>query len=60
MGYVSLTDFVKKQIQKDVYARDVLGEVVWHFFESGVTGKKGPSGPLYDYLIENEIKVIVH
>lgn len=63
VGYASLTDFVKKQVQKDVYARDVLGEVddiVWHFFESGVTGKQGPSGPLYDYLIENGIEVIIH
>ena len=63
VGYVSLTDFVKTQIRKDIYARDVLGEVdeiVWNFFESGVTGKKGPSGPLCDYLIENNIKVIVH
>ena len=63
VGYASLTDFVKKQIQKDVYARDVLGtvdDVVWHFFESGVTGKQGPSGPLMDYLIENGIEVILH
>ncbi len=52
-----------KQIQKDVYARDVLKEVkgiVWHFFESEVTGKQGPSGPLYDYLIENGIEVIIY
>ncbi len=46
-----------------MYARDVLNEVndiVWHFFESEVTGKQGPSGPLYDFLIENGIEVIIY
>lgn len=63
VGYASLTSFVKKQIQKDVYARDVLGEVgevVWHFFKSGNTGKQGPSAPLRKYLIENGIRIIEH
>lgn len=61
VGYATLTDFIKKQILKDVYARDVLGEVkevAWHFFTSGVTGKKGPSAQLRAFLIENGIKII--
>lgn len=63
VGYASLTKFIKKQIQKDVYAIDVLGEVddiAWHFFKSENTGKQGPSKQLREFLIENGIKIIEH
>ncbi len=62
VGYTSLTQFVKKQILKDVeiLGRGDVDDVVWHFFKSGVTGKGGPSQPLADFLTENGIKYIIH
>ena len=32
----------------------------WHFFESPVTGKDGPSKPLMDELKKNDIIVEIH
>lgn len=54
VGYTSATDFVKKQIDKDVELiteKSVKG-AHWHFYESPATGKTGPSQPLIDYLEE--------
>ena len=52
VGYTSATDFVKTQINKDLYLinNGDMDSAHWHFFESPVTGKAGASQPLKDYL----------
>jgi RHS repeat-associated protein len=62
VGYVCRTAKITKQIAKDVEllnSGDVNG-VTWHFFESPVTGLKGPSAPLVKLLQDNGINVIIH
>ncbi|MBQ7513587.1 MAG: RHS repeat-associated core domain-containing protein [Prevotella sp.] len=62
VGYQSLTKGIKAQIQKDaelIKNENVKG-ATWHFFESPVTGKGGPSKPLMDELKKNDIKVEIH
>jgi len=62
MGYVSLTKFVKEQIDKDIalIAEMKIKGAEWHFFKSGKTGKIGPSKGLRTYLENNGIKVVIH
>lgn len=57
-----LTNRIKTQIQKDaelMKTKEIDG-ATWHFYESPVTGKGGPSTPLKDELIKNDIKVEIH
>jgi len=62
VGYVPLTDFVKKQVLKDaeLLADKKVGAVEWNFYRSGITGKIGPSQPLLDFLKQNGIKYVIH
>ena len=62
VGYVSATDFIRKQAAKDaeLLATKQVNEVVWHFFRSADTGKIGPSAPLKKLLEGYGIKVIVY
>jgi len=63
VGYQTLTNAIKTQIIKDAYLlqnNSIVKAVEWHFFRSPVTGKIGPSGPLYDFLIEIGFKPIIH
>ena len=62
VGYQSLTKRIKSQIQKDaelIETKEIDGST-WHFFESPVTGKDGPSKPLMDELKKNDIIVEIH
>lgn len=57
VGYVTLTKFVKKQIDKDYLliigttgdAKEIKG-AKWHFFKSDQTGKVGASKAVLKYL----------
>ncbi len=62
VGYQSLTKGIKSQIQKDaeLMESNAANGATWHFFESLVTGKNGPSKPLMDELRKNNIKVEIH
>lgn len=62
VGYQSLTAGIKRQIAKDVdlVESGQLKSAVWHFFESPITGLKGPSKPLLQELERNGIRVIIH
>ena len=62
VGYQSLTKGLKSQIQKDaeLMESNAVNGATWHFFESPVTGKNGPSKPLMDELRKNNIKVEIH
>jgi filamentous hemagglutinin len=62
VGYQSLTPGIQLQVMKDVelmQTQQVEG-AVWNFYRSPVTGKIGPSGPLSDFLIQNNIPVVLH
>ena len=61
-GYASLTEFIKTEIQRDLYLLQ-SGQAKfaeWHFFVSQATGKGGPSGPLRQALEEAGIKIVIH
>ena len=63
VGYQVLTYTIKTQIIKDAFLlqnNPAVQAVEWHFFRSPVTGKVGPSRPLFDFLIENGFKAIIH
>ncbi|HYE71050.1 MAG TPA: RHS repeat-associated core domain-containing protein, partial [Aquabacterium sp.] len=62
VGYTSLTDFVRLQIQKDVWLREAgyVNSVEWHFFGSPITNRVGLSKPLQDELTANGIQFFVH
>ncbi len=62
VGYQSLTKRIKSQIQKDaeLIETKAIDGSTWHFFESPVTGKDGPSKPLMDELKKNDIIVEIH
>jgi hypothetical protein len=64
VGYVPLTEFVKKQVLKDAElltdATSGVTAVEWNFYRSGITGKVGPSQPLLDYLQQHGIKYVIH
>ena len=62
VGYTSLTSGVSRQISKDVElinTQQITGST-WHFFESPVTGLRGPSQPLLNALQQNGINVVIH
>lgn len=62
VGYQSSTNRIKTQIQKDaelIKTKKISG-ATWHFYQSPVTGKGGPSKPLMDELKKNDIKVEIH
>jgi filamentous hemagglutinin len=56
VGYQSLTPGIQLQVMQ---TQQVEG-AVWNFYRSPVTGKIGPSGPLSDFLIQNNIPVVLH
>lgn len=60
VGYTTLTSFVKKQILKDagLIRTGEIDGACWHFFTSGITEKGGPSQPLIDFLLKNNIQYI--
>ena len=62
VGYTSLTKDIRLQIAKDVellQTKQISGST-WHFFQSPVTGRTGPSKPLLDALQQNGIHYIIH
>ncbi len=62
VGYQSLTPEIRLQMMKDVeliQTQQVQG-AVWNFFQSPVTGKIGPSGPLGNLLNSNNIPYTLH
>ena len=62
VGRVTLSGFVKKQVNKDAWllVKKYVSKVVWHFFRSAVTGKIGGSKSLLKYLRDNKIKIQYH
>ncbi|SEL26733.1 hypothetical protein SAMN05216359_10714 [Roseateles sp. YR242] len=62
VGYTTLTSDIRIQIVKDVelmQTKQIQG-ASWRFFQSPVTGRGGPSGPLREALENNDIKVVIH
>ncbi len=61
-GYVSLTQFIQAQIEKDAYLlqEGAVKSVEWHFYVSQVTGAGGPSAPLLEELLRRGFVVIFH
>lgn len=61
-GYVSLTDFILRQIEKDFYllSSGQVDKVEWHFYLSQLTGKGGPSRELLHELLYSGFDVIFH
>ena len=58
VGSVNLTPAIQAQINKDIWLRansDEVSSVEWMFYPSSVTGKGGPSAPLMQELIDNNI-----
>jgi RHS repeat-associated protein len=62
VGYQSLNAVNRLQLSKDAELLDMnrVDSVTWHFYESPVTGKIGPSQPLLDALDQNDIDVVIH
>ena len=63
VGYVPLTSFIRRQVQKDAWLIQNSGRVdggAWHFYQSPVTGRGGPSAPLRAALGKAGIDVIEH
>ena len=62
VGYQSLTPSIQLQAMKDlelIQNTDIQG-AIWNFYRSPVTGKIGPSGPLGDFLNQNNIPYVLH
>ena len=62
VGYTSLSKTVSRQIAKDseLKATGQVKDVVWHFYQSPVTGEIGPSRPLESALRAAGIRFEVH
>jgi hypothetical protein len=62
VGYQSLTPGIQLQVAKDVELMQAgkIDGSIWNFYRSPVTGKIGPSGPLSDFLNQNNIPVVLH
>lgn len=62
VGYTPLTDFVKKQVEKDaiLMQEKQINGAVWHFYRSTQTGEIGPSEPLRSFLQEKGIKYFIY
>ena len=58
----SLTQVIARQIAKDAELLQTgqVGAYTWHFFQSPVTGMRGPSGPLMQALQQAGISILVH
>lgn len=62
VGYTTLNRSTKAQIYKDaalMKSKDIKSST-WHFFQSPITRKLGPSKPLFNELQKNGIKVKMH
>jgi RHS repeat-associated protein len=61
VGRTSATEFIKKEVQKDVYLRvqQMVKNVTWVFFQSKQTGKGGPTKPLRQLLQKENIQIDV-
>lgn len=62
VGYTTLTRSVARQISKDAHlmaTRQISGSV-WHFFQSPVTGLRGPSAQLRSALDQAGIGIVIH
>ena len=61
-GYVTATEFIRKQVAKDAFLlREGIVDVVeWHFYISQQTGLGGASQTLLKMLFDAGIKVIFH
>lgn len=61
VGFQSLTESMKRQINSDICLRDKgLIEVVrWEFMPSKITGQVGLTGPMREYLEENGVEVVI-
>jgi hypothetical protein len=59
VGYVSLTNEISLQVSKDVELinRGVVDSVSWVFFKSPITGKQGPSLPLFELLEQSGLSI---
>ncbi len=64
VGYQCATNRVLSQIAKDAALINDPGSgvnaVIWHFFESPITGRIGPSAPLARALGEAGISIVIH
>lgn len=62
VGYTNLSNFVRKQVDKDVQLRKEkkVKKVKWHFFKSATTGRIGASKPLLKYLKDRKIPYEIH
>ena len=62
VGFTTLSNRITRQIMKDKWLVDNgrIEESFWHFFESDVTHKIGPSKKLRQLLIDNNITIIEH
>ncbi|MHC9079957.1 hypothetical protein [Bacillus safensis] len=62
VGYTNLSNFVRKQVDKDVRLRKEkrVKKVKWHFFKSATTGRIGASKPLLQYLKDHKIPYEIH
>ena len=59
VGYTCLSSPIKESILKDVwFLKNEIDDFVWHFFRSEVTGKRGASKNLLNFLEKNETKYI--
>ena len=59
VGYVSLTPEIALQVSKDVelMSENTVSSVSWFFFTSPITGKQGPSLPLFQLLYQSGISI---
>ncbi|MCY7638705.1 hypothetical protein MH127_17750, partial [Bacillus altitudinis] len=62
VGYTSLSNFVRKQIDKDAALRKAgqVDGVKWHFFKSAKTGKIGATKNLREYLKKKKVPYQYH
>jgi filamentous hemagglutinin len=44
----------------ELLSTGIIKSSVWHFFQSPVTGKIGPTGPLAQALKNAGIKIVIH
>jgi RHS repeat-associated protein len=62
VGRTSLTRAIASQVSMDteLLSTGIIKSSVWHFFQSPVTGKIGPTGPLAQALKNAGIKIVIH
>ncbi|QYR17883.1 hypothetical protein JJQ73_02045 [Corynebacterium glutamicum] len=61
VGFQSLTESIKRQINSDICLRDkgLIEAVRWEFMPSKITGQVGMTGPMREYLQENGVEVVI-